>query len=152
MTINKHRIGWKPEPGSSGRREPHERPHNDAAPIPSPVGLSGARARTAAVDIGEGETLSAADLLRLLDRMRHELARRLVGTAGAFIGYDRLTVPQGTVAGPGRVILEARLTGWSERLHNVEYVAVSVPSGAERPAATDPLLVRGSGRTLHVAC
>jgi|SRR5688572_27661651 len=105
-----------------------------------------------AVDIGDGETLSTADLLRLLDAMRHELACRLVGNAGAFIGYDRLTVPQGTVAGPARVILEARLTGWSERLHNVEYVAVSVPIGAERPAPTDPLLVRGSGRTLHVAC
>ncbi len=105
-----------------------------------------------AVDIGDGETLSAADLLRMLDGMRHELACRLVGSAGAFIGYDRLTVPQGTVHGPGRVILEARLTGRSERLHNVDYRAVSVPSGADRPAATDPLLVRGSGRTLHLAC
>jgi hypothetical protein len=56
------------------------------------------------------------------------------------------------VAGPSRVIVEARLTGWSDRLHNVQYVAVSVPLGAERPAATDRLLVRGTGRTLNVAC
>jgi hypothetical protein len=105
-----------------------------------------------AVDIADGETLSAADLLRLLDRMRQELSRHLVGSPGAFVGYDSLTVPQGTVAGPGRVIVEARLVGWSERLHDVEYLAVSVPSGAERPAATDPLLVRGTGRTLNVEC
>lgn len=105
-----------------------------------------------AVDIGDGETLTAADLLRLLDGMRHALSNRLVGGPGAFIGYDSLTVPQGVVAGPGRVILEARLTGLSERLHDVEYTAVSVPAGAERLAATDPLLVRGTGRTLHVAC
>ena len=105
-----------------------------------------------AVDIGNGETLSAADLLRLLDGLRRELSCHLAGSPGAFIGYDSLTVPQGTVAGPSRVIVEARLTGWSERLHNVQYVAVSVPPGAERPAATDRLLVRGTGRTLHVAC
>jgi hypothetical protein len=105
-----------------------------------------------AVDIVDGETLSAADLLRLLDRMRQELSRHLVGSPGAFVGYDSLTVPQRTVAGPGRVIVEARLMGWSEQLHDVEYLAVSVPSGAERPAATDPLLVRGTGRTLHVEC
>jgi hypothetical protein len=105
-----------------------------------------------AVDIADGETLSAADLLRLLDRMRQELSRHLVGSPGAFVGYDSLTVPQRTVAGPGRVIVEARLMGWSEQLHDVEYLAVSVPSGAERPAATDPLLVRGTGRTLHVEC
>ena len=103
-----------------------------------------------AVDIGDGETLSAADLLRLLDRMRQELSRRLVGGAGAFVGYDSLTVLQRTVAGPGRVIVEARLMGLSEQLHDVEYLAVSVPTRAERPAVTDPLLVRGTGRTLHV--
>ena len=105
-----------------------------------------------AVDIGDDETLSAADLLRLLDRMRRELSRHLVGTAGAFAGYDSLTVSQPTVAGPGRVIVEARLVVLSEQLHDVEYLAVSVPSGAERAAANDPLLVRGTGRTLHVAC
>lgn len=105
-----------------------------------------------AVDIGNGETLSAADLLRLLDGLRRDLSCHLAGSPGAFIGYDSLTVPQGTVAGPSRVIVEARLTGWSERLHNVQYVAVSVPPGAERPAATDRLLVRGTGRTLHVEC
>jgi hypothetical protein len=105
-----------------------------------------------AVDIGDGETLSAADLLRLLDRMRQELSRHLVGSPGAFIGYDSLTFPQRTVAGPGRVIVEARLMGWSEQLHDVEYVAASVPAGAERLAANDPLLVRGSGRTLHIEC
>jgi hypothetical protein len=105
-----------------------------------------------AVDIADGETLSAADLLRLLDRMRQELSRHLVGSPGAFVGYDSLTVPKRTVAGPGRVIVEARLMGWSKQLHDVEYVAVSVPSGAERPAATDALLVRGTGRTLHVEC
>lgn len=105
-----------------------------------------------AVDIGDGETLSTAGLLRLLDRMRQGLSRHLVGSPGAFVGYDSLTFPQRTVAGPGRVIVEARLMGWSEQLHDVEYLAVSVPSGAERPAATDPLLVRGTGRTLHVEC
>lgn len=105
-----------------------------------------------AVDIGDGETLSAADLLRLLDRMRHELSCRLVGGPGAFIGYDSLTVRRSMVAGPGRVIVEARLTSLSERLHHVEYVAESVPSEAEGSAVTDPLLVRGTGRTLHVEC
>lgn len=121
-------------------------------PISAPAAVPGPVRELMVVDIRDGQTMSAADLLRLLDGMRHELAHRLVGHAGAFIGYDRLTVPHSTVAGPGRVLLEARLTDWSERLHNVEYVAVSVASGAERPAATDPLLVRGSGRTLHVAC
>jgi hypothetical protein len=105
-----------------------------------------------AVDIGNGETLSTADLLRLLDGLRRELSCHVAGSPGVFIGYDSLTVPQGTVAGPSRVIVEARLTGWSDRLHNVQYVAVSVPLGAERPAATDRLLVRGTGRTLNVAC
>lgn len=105
-----------------------------------------------AVDVGGGESLSAADLLRLLEGLRTELSCRLVGSPGAFIGYDTLAVPQGTVTGPGRVLLEARLAGWSDRLHHVEYVAVSAPSGAERPASTDPLLVRGAGRTLHVEC
>jgi hypothetical protein len=104
------------------------------------------------VDIGDGETLSAADLLRLLDRLRQELSRHLVGSAGAFAGYDGLTVLRRAVPGPGRVIVEARLTGWSQQLHDVEYVAVSVPSGAERRAETDHLLVRGTGRTLHVDC
>jgi hypothetical protein len=107
---------------------------------------------TRAVDIADGEILWAADVLRLLDSVRHALSYRLVGNPGAFIGYDSLTVPQATVAGPGRVIVEARLTGWSERLHDVEYVAVLVPSGADRPTAADPLLVRGTGRTLHVEC
>jgi hypothetical protein len=105
-----------------------------------------------AVDIVDGEKLSAADLLRLLDRMRQGLSRHLVGSPGAFIGYDSLTIPQRTVAGPGRVLLEARLMGRSEKLHDVEYVAASVPAGAEHPAASDPLLVRGTGRTLHVRC
>lgn len=121
-------------------------------PSPPTSAVAGPMREWLVVDIDDGETLSAADLLRLLDSMRHELSCHLVGSPGAFIGYDSLSVPQGTVAGPGRVIVEARLTGWSERLHNVEYVAVSVPSGAERPAATDPLLVRGTGRTLHVEC
>ena len=123
-----------------------QRPSPPASAVAEPV------REWRAVDVGDGETLSTADLLRLLDGMRHALSCRLVGSPGAFIGYDNLTVPQGAVAGPGRVIVEARLTARSERLHNVEYVAVSVPSGAERPAATDPLLMRGSGRTLHVAC
>jgi|GEM_PF-5048399 len=105
-----------------------------------------------AVDLAEGETLSAADLLRLLDRMRQELSRHLIGTAGAFVGYDSLDVPRPTVVGPARVVVEARLTGWTERLHDVQYVAAAVPSGADCAAAADPLLVRGTGRTLHVGC
>jgi len=105
-----------------------------------------------AVDIGDSETLSVADLLRLLDRLRQKLSRHLVGSPGAFVGYDSLTVRQRAVAGPGLVIVEARLMDRSEKLHDVEYLAVSVPSGAERAAATDPLLVRGTGRTLHVEC
>jgi hypothetical protein len=121
-------------------------------PSPPASGVAGPVREWRAVDLGYGETLSAADLLRLLDGLRRELSCHLAGSPGAFIGYDSLTVPQGSVAGPSRVIVEARLTGWSERLHNVEYVATSVPSGAERPATTDPLLVRGSGRTLHVDC
>jgi hypothetical protein len=121
-------------------------------PSPPASGATEPVCESRAVDIGDGETLSAADLLRLLDGMRHDLSCRLVGSAGVFIGYDSLIVPQGTVAGPGRVIVEARLTGWSERLHDVEYVAVSVPSGAERPEMTDSLLVHGTGRTLHVKC
>ena len=127
-------------------------PTSMQSPSPCTPAVAGSVCESRAIDIGDGETLSAADLLRLLDGMRHDLSCRLVGSPGAFIGYDSLTVPQGTVAGPGRVIVEARLTGWSERLHDAEYVAVSVPSGAERPAATDPLLVRGTGRTLHVDC
>ena len=121
-------------------------------PTPPPSAVAGKAREWRAVDIGCGETLSAADLLRLLDGLRRELSCHLAGSPGAFIGYDSLTVPQQTFAGPGRVIVEARLTGWSERLHNVQYVAVSVPPGAERPAATDPLLLRGTGRTLHVEC
>ena len=105
-----------------------------------------------AVDIGEGETLSAADLLRLLDRVRQELSRQLVGSPGAFVGYDDLAVLQRAVPGPGRVIVEGRLTDLSEQRHDVEYVAVSVAPGAERGADTDPLLIRGTGRTIHVAC
>ena len=100
---------------------------------------------------GEPPTLLLISRFKELARPRTYDFLHYGATTGS-IGYDSLTVPQGTVAGPSRVIVEARLTGWSERLHNVEYVAVSVPSGAERPAATDPLLVRGSGRTLHVAC
>lgn len=123
----------------------------ERVPTP-PSGAVGPLRERMAVDIGDGETWSAADLLRLLDGMRRQLACRLVGSAGAFVGYDSLAVPQDTVAGPTRVILEARLTDWSERLHDVEYVAVSVLPGAVSPAATDPLLVRGTGRTLHVAC
>jgi hypothetical protein len=127
-------------------------PQTMQRPSPSTSAVAGPVREWRAVDIGDGETLSAADLLRLLDSMRHALSCRLVGNPGAFIGYDSLAVPQGTVAGPGRVIVEARLTGWSERLHNAEYVAVSVPLGAERSVATDPLLVRGTGRTLHIEC
>ena len=121
---------------------------------PSPPASTGAgpAREWLAVDIGTDETLSTADLLRLLDGLRRELSSHLAGSPGAFIGYDSLTVQSGSVAGPGRVIVEARLTGWSERLHNVQYVAASVPPGAERPATTDRLLVRGTGRTLHVAC
>ena len=103
-----------------------------------------------AVDVPDGESLSAADVLRLLDWMRHELSVRLVGHPGAFIGYDALTVSPGTVTGPAQVIVEAKLRTRSERLHDVEYVAVSAPAGAERPAATGPFLARGTGRTLHV--
>ena len=103
-----------------------------------------------AVDVPDGETLSAADVLRLLDWMRHELSVRLVGHSGAFIGYDHLTVSPVTVSGPAQVIVEARLRSRSERLHDVEYVAVSTREGAERAAAADPLLARGTGRTLHV--
>ena len=102
-----------------------------------------------AVEVPDGETLSAADVLRLLDWMRHELSVRLVGHPGAFIGYDALTVSPVTVSGPAQVIVEARLRSRSERLHDVEYVAVSTPARAERPAATDPVLARGTGRTLH---
>ena len=102
------------------------------------------------VDVAAGENLSAADVLRMLDLMRREMAVRIVGHPGAFIGYDTLTVSPGTVSGPARVIVESRLKSRSERLHNVEYVAVSVPLGAERAVATDPLLARGTGRTLHV--
>jgi hypothetical protein len=103
-----------------------------------------------AVDVADGETLSTADVLRMLDLMRHEMAVRIVGHPGAFIGYDTLRVSPGTVSGPTRVIVESRLKSRSERLHNVEYVAVSVPLGAERAVATDPILARGTGRTLHV--
>lgn len=103
-----------------------------------------------AVEVPDGETLSGADVLRLLDWMRHELSVRLVGHPGAFIGYDVLTVSPGTVTGPAQVIVEARLKSRSERLHDVEYVAVSAPAGAGRTAASGPLLARGNGRTLHV--
>ena len=105
-----------------------------------------------AVDVPDGETLSAADVLRLLDWMRHELSLRLVGHPGAFIGYDALTVSPGTITGPAQVIVEARLKSRSERLHDVEYVAVSARAGSGQAAATDPLLARGTGRALHVAC
>jgi hypothetical protein len=94
--------------------------------------------------------LSAADVLRMLDVMRHQMAVRIVGHPGAFIGYDTLTVSSGTISGAARIIVESRLKSRSERLHNVEYVAVSVPLGAERAATTDPLLARGTGRTLHI--
>ena len=114
--------------------------------------VPGAAREWLAVDIGTDETLSTADLLRLLDGLRRELSCHLAGSPGAFIGYDSLTVPQGSVVGPGRVIVEARLTGRSERLHHVQYVAASVAPGAERPTASDRLLVRGTGRTLHVGC
>ncbi len=105
-----------------------------------------------AVDVPDGETLSGADVLRLLDWMRQDLSVRLVGHPGAFIGYDALTVAPGTIAGPARVIVEARLKSRSERLHEAEYVAVSAPAGAEHAAVTDPLLALGTGRTLHVLC
>ena len=105
-----------------------------------------------AVDVPDGETLSAADVLRLLDWMRHEMSVGLVGHPGAFIGYDALTVSPVTITGPARVIVEARLKSRSERLHDVEYVAVSAHAGSERPAATDALLAHGTGRTLHVVC
>ena len=105
-----------------------------------------------AVDVPDGESLSAADVLRLLDWMRHELSVRVVGHSGAFIGYDALTVSPGIVSGPAQVIVEARLRSRSERLHDVEYVAVSAPAGAEGAGAADALLARGTGRTLHVAC
>jgi hypothetical protein len=102
------------------------------------------------VDVADGQTLSVADLLRMLDVMRHEMAVRIVGHPGAFIGYDTLTVSPGTISGPARIIVESRLKSRSERLHNVEYVAVSVPLGAEQAATTDLLLARGTGRTLHI--
>lgn len=121
-------------------------------PSPPTYAPDGPARKWLAVDIGKGEALSTADLLQLLDGLRRDLSCHVAGSAGAFIGYDSLTVPQGTVAGPSRVIVEAWLTGWSDRLHNVQYVAVSVPPGAERPAASDRLLMRGTGRTLNVAC
>jgi hypothetical protein len=121
-------------------------------PAPSQSAVAAPVREWLAVDIGDGESLSAADLLRLLDRMRQKLSRHLVGSPGAFIGYDSLTVPRGPLAGPGRVIVEARLRAWSQKLHDVEYLAVSVPFGAERPTANDPPLLRGTGRTLHVEC
>jgi hypothetical protein len=39
-----------------------------------------------AVDIGNGETLSTADLLRLLDGLRRELSCHVAGSPGVFIG------------------------------------------------------------------
>lgn len=105
-----------------------------------------------AVDVPDGETLSTADVLRLLDWMRHELSLRVVGHPGAFIGYDTLTVSPGTISGPARLLVESRLESRSERLHKAEYIAVSVPMGAEQAAPTDALLACGTGRTLHVAC
>jgi hypothetical protein len=52
--------------------------------------------------VADGETLSAADVLRMLDVMRHQLAVRIVGHPGAFIGYDTLTVSPATIPGPAR--------------------------------------------------
>jgi hypothetical protein len=119
---------------------------------PAPHDVTAPTRERMAVDLRDGQTLSAAELLRLLDQMRQELSHHLVGRPGAFVGYDGLTVLQGAVQGPGRVLVEARLTGLCDRLHDVEYVAVSVPPGAEDRAESDPLLVRGTGRTLHVDC
>ena len=114
--------------------------------------VTGPVCESLAFDLRDGETLSSADLLRLLDRMRQQLSNQLVGSPGAFIGYDDLTVLQRTVAGPARVIVEARLLDRSEQLHEVEYAAVLAPAGEERRSATDTLLMSGTGRTLHVSC
>lgn len=132
-----------------GEPKTMSRPGTMARPLAEITGPVRARL---AFDIDEGETLSAADLLRLLDRLRQQLSRHLVGSTGAFIGYDSLTVFRWAMAGPGRVLMEASLARWSEQLHDVKYVAVSVPHGAERRRETDPVLVHGTGRTLHVDC
>lgn len=104
------------------------------------------------VDIGVGDTLGPARMLRVFDGLRRELSRHLVGSPGVFIGYDSLRLPRRAVLGPARVIVEARLLGWTERLHDVEYVAMSVADGTEPLAESEPVLARGRGRTLHVQC
>lgn len=124
-------------------------PASSAAPRFDPAAQ---RHASETMDIGVGESLTAADLLRVLDGLRRELSRHLIGMPGAFIGYDSLTLPRRAVPGPGRVIVEARLLRWTERLHDVGYIALSVANRTEHPAEGELVLARGTGRTLHVHC
>lgn len=105
---------------------------------------------SASVDIGVGQALTAAHVLRVFEGLRRELSRHLIGGPGAFIGFDSLTLPRGAIPGPRRVIMEARLLDQTDRLHEVVYTAVAVSARTAHVAPRDPLLAHGTGRTLHV--
>jgi hypothetical protein len=89
-------------------------------------------------------------VLRQFDVARRELACRVTGLEGAFVGFSTLEIDKRRMgeASSSNVRVVARLVEVSGRYHRAEYAAVPIDDSLEASAR---VLVRGSGVTLHVA-
>lgn len=100
--------------------------------------------------------INHATVLRAFDRARRDVATRLLGHHGVFVGYDSLLLAPATQGSDsvGSVLITASVLTRTGNHHTVEYVARAWPGAAGPPPATPPpldesIIACGIGRTLH---
>ena len=98
---------------------------------------------TRVLHVPEGEELSQAEVLKIWEQLRQEIARALTGKPGVFPGYDDLEWHLGACAGHD-VIVSAHAVEVFERRHVVDYDATLVQDAG----AQGPSLAHGRGLSL----
>lgn len=95
------------------------------------------------------------DVLRAFDQARRRIARKVVGHADAFAGFDTLMVdPRPSEAHSDVLLITATVVAQNENSHVVEYVATGMDGEQDDEtgwptSGAAGVVARGVGRTLH---
>jgi len=96
-----------------------------------------------------GQELSKAEVLKVWEQLRQDVARALTGGPGVFPGYDDLEWHLPTSGGHD-VLVSAHAVEVFERRHVVDYDATLVRNAGESASDQGPLIAHGRGLSLVV--
>ena len=103
---------------------------------------------TSMVEVDSDCPMTVDRLLRRMEVLRQRIAVRWCGVPGAFAGYDQLQIHRDHDGPVGSVTFTCRLIDVGETTHTVEFLA---SIRCERDGGAPRVLLRGTGRTLHVS-